>query len=340
MFRAVSCAVLALLALAICRAGGQISADDQPSVAEGAADAKTEPSEPPAPVKYKLALKFEPNQIVRYQIWQESEITTAVSGETETAKNATQCKRHYKVTAVDEKTGAGDLELSIDWVHMVASFENGNSEPQPIEFQSDDPEKHPDKYKHILETVGRPRAAIRFSVQGQPLEVLWGAPRQQSPPAGAAGAASSGAGLETTPETYFLPLPDRAVAIGESWREQFHLLARDSNKNLARVTIQRRYELTAVEKERATIEFQTRVVTPSAIDDSSIAGQMIQREISGKLVLDLERGLVLSRESGVDKTVLNPFGQKSQMSAKTVYRERLLEDEADGEASAAATAKK
>src|SRR5262245_31522337 len=113
MFRAVTCAILALLPLAICRPGGQLSADDQPSAAEGPADSKTESGETPAPVKYKLALKFGPNQIVRYEIRQESEITTALSGETETAKNSAQCRRHYKVTAVDEETGAGDLELSI-----------------------------------------------------------------------------------------------------------------------------------------------------------------------------------------------------------------------------------
>src|SRR5262249_49800977 len=157
-------------------------------------------------------LKFQPQQIIRYEISQESEITTHLSGETETAKNSTQMKRHYKVTGVDKQTGAGDLELSIDWVRMVASFENGNSDPEPLEFQSDDPEKHPDKYKHVLETVGRPRAAIRFGTQGKPLKVLWGAPAEVVAPPGAQSAPAipqkPGAGVETSHETYFLPLPE------------------------------------------------------------------------------------------------------------------------------------
>lgn len=324
MFRTASSTVmLAFLALAFWQPGtGRVSAGDEPEAAETPA----EPASPsPEPVKYKLAFKFHPQQVVRYAVSQQFEITTQLSGETETAKNSSEWKRHYKVTGVDATTGAGDLELSIDWVHMVASFENGNSDPEPIEFQSDDPDKHPEKYKHILETVGKARAAIRFSAQGKPLKVLWGAPQQAAGPNTTAQAPqpAHGTGPETTPETYFLPLPEQPVAIGEAWKERFDILARDSGKNLVRVTIQRTYKLAAVKDGLATIEFRTAILTP--IQDPSIAGQLIQREVSGKLLLDIERGLVLSRESGVENSVLNPFGQKSSMYAKSVYRERLLE---------------
>src|SRR5260370_36250112 len=47
-------------------------------------------SETREPVKHKLAFKFQPNQIVRYKVSQESETTTHVKDDTETAKNSSQ----------------------------------------------------------------------------------------------------------------------------------------------------------------------------------------------------------------------------------------------------------
>src|SRR5205814_4494121 len=74
-------------------------------------------SETREPIRHKLAFKFQPNQIVRHEVSQESAITTHVKDDTETAKNSSQVKRHFKVIAVDEKNGEADLELSIDCVH-------------------------------------------------------------------------------------------------------------------------------------------------------------------------------------------------------------------------------
>lgn len=321
-------------------------ADEMPQGGADPAPEQVPASEPEVPAKYQLAYKFRADQIVRYEFSQESEITTSVSGETETAKNSTRAKRHYKVTVVDDETQSGDLELTIDWVHMVVSFENGNSDPEPIEFQSDDPDKQPEKYRQILDNVGKPRAAIRFDHTGKPTKVLWGAPAQGAAAPGASGQTNPSAPVsvvDATPETYFLPLPDHPVAIGESWKERFDILTKDEQKNFVRIAMQRGYKLTAVKDGRATIEFRTAILTP--VKNPAVAGQLIQREIAGKMVLDIERGLVLSRESGVENTVVNPFGIKSSMYAKSTYRERLLEDDAattdkSSAPEAAATAKK
>lgn len=306
--------------------------DDQPGPTASQATPDTAETAPrPKTVKHTLVFKFQPNQILRYEVSNDTEITTHVKENTETVRNSSTARRHYKVVKVDEKTGDANLELSIDWVRMVASFDNPDrKKTEPIEFQSDDPEKHPKQFQEVLDTVGKPRATIRFSPAGKPLEVITKVPGK---PAAGNQLAPGPAPLpahDTTPESYLLQLPEQPVAIGETWKDRFDVLVRDDEKNLVRITIQRSYTLTEVNEGRARIDFRTTILTP--LRNPSIEGQLIQREIAGKAVFDMARGLIVSREAGVDKTVLGPFGPQSSMHARSQYREKLLGDEtiADG----------
>ncbi len=277
-------------------------------------------------------------------------MTTHVKGNTETTRNSSKAKRHYKVTAVDEKTGDADLELSIDWVHMQASFEKPDGlKPEPIVFQSDDPEKQPKEFQDVQQTIGKPRATIRFNPAGMPIKVIQSAlppsppPAVNTPPANPAATGPSSPPIhDTTPENFLLPLPEQPVAVGETWKDRFVIVLRDNNKNLNRIIIQQSYKLVDVKNGLAVIEFRTAVLTP--VQNPAVLGQLIQREIIGKAVFDLARGLVIARESGVDNTVVGPFGPQSSMKAKSQYREKVIDDAAqagpEGSAPAAVTAKK
>jgi hypothetical protein len=285
-------------------------------------------SETPPPAKYRLAFKYRPNQIVRYEVSKESETTTHVKADTETAKNSSQEKKHFRVIATDERSGDADLELVIDWVHMLASFNNpARTKTDPIEFQSDDPQKHPPQFLDILGTVGKPRATIRFSPAGKVVKVLSGA---IVPPPTAANQLAQGPAAppanDGSPESFFVPLPEQPVAVGESWKDLYSILLRDDDKNLHKITIQRSYRLVGVNEGRALIEFRTAILTP--VPNQWIAGQLIQRELAGKVVFDIDRGLIVSRESSVENTVIGPFGPRSSMHAKSLYREQLVDEEA------------
>jgi hypothetical protein len=321
--------VMALSASVLVLRTKAIATEDPSAEASVASATDASPaSETRTPSKYRLTFKFQPNQIVRYEVSQESTITTHVKDDTETAKNSSQAKRHFKVIAVDEKTGDADLELSIDWVHMLASFNNpARAKTDPIEFQSDDPQKHPPQFFDILSTVGKPRATIRFTPAGKVIKVLSGA---FVPPPTAASQLAQGPAAppinDGSPESFFVPLPEQPVAVGESWKDLFSVLLRDDEKNLHKITIQRSYRLVGVNEGHALIEFRTAVLTP--VPNQAIAGQLIQRELSGKVVFDINRGLILSRESGVENTVVGPFGPRSSMHAKSQYREQLVEEAA------------
>jgi len=320
--------VLATLALGASGGGRAVSAEDTPAESSPTPAQGAAAENPPAPAKYALAYKFLPDQVMRFEVSHETKITTHVKDETETVRNSSTAKRHFTVKKVDEKTGDADLELSIDWVHMLASFENPNRpKTAPVEFQSDDPNRHPEQFNTILSTVGKPRATIRFSPTGIPIKILEG---ELPPPPKSSQQLTTGPAApplaDATPETYFVPLPEEPVAVGASWSERFDVVLQDNDKNRQKVTIQRKYTLAEVAGRQATIELRTAVLTP--IQAPAIEGQLIQREISGKVIFDLDRGAVISRELAVDKTVAGPFGPRSLLQAKSKYREKLLDDEA------------
>ena len=128
------------------------------------------------PEKYKLTFKFRPNQIVHQEITHEFQLTTNKNQDSETVHNLSKSRRHYRVAAVDDKTGVADLEMIIDWVHMLASFDKDDgSTTDPVEFQSDDPKKHPGKFDHILASIGKP-ARLRFKPNGAPVKIASGTP--------------------------------------------------------------------------------------------------------------------------------------------------------------------
>lgn len=314
--------VLVLVALAslVHKAGQMTRADDQleQSVLPATAIAPASPPDAAPPEKYKLAFKFRLNQIVHQEITSESEMTTQKNQDTETARNSSKSKRHYRVAAVDEKTGIADLELTIDWVHMLASIGEGDGKnTEPVEFQSDDPKKHPKKFNDVLASIGK-HAWLRFSPTGAPVKAPPGAPQ---PKGNAAPIVTDG-----SLEAFLFPLPEQPVAVGEIWRERFDVHARDVDKNRVRISLQRTYKLTEVKNGRAVIELRTAVLTP--VKAPEIAAQLIQREINGKIVFDIEQGWIVSREWSIDNTIVNPVGANSSMRARSRYREKLLGSEA------------
>ncbi|MSR58905.1 MAG: hypothetical protein EXS05_14855 [Planctomycetaceae bacterium] len=295
---------------------GAVPSDDQP-----VPDADTpNPVEPTgADKKFELKFKFTRDQIERYEVAYEMEMNSTYNEAKEKVRNQSETRRSYKVSDVSPE-GIGSLELSIDWVRMVAEFDNGEKPSKPIEFQSDDRTKHPSKFLHILATVGKPTATIRFSPQGKVLEVVSIQPGQVQ-----RNSEGEAPGVYTSQENYLIPLPEQPVAIDEVWKEQFDIIVRDSTQALKRVTLQRSYRLKDVSEGLATIEFRTTILTP--VRDPAISGQLIYRETAGKVVFDLERGRIVSRDSAIERTVVGPFGPNSAMHAVIKYREKLLTDD-------------
>jgi hypothetical protein len=305
-------------------------APTEPNAAEPNA---TEPAatQPPAADKVHLQFKFKTGQVVRYEVVHEMEITTLFNGAKEIAKNKSNTARSYKVGPVTTE-GDGDLQLTIDRVHMFALFDTGDAVTTPIEFQSDDPAKHPKEFRPILEVVGKPTATIRFDRSGRIVSVD---ESKINRPKSAAGVVKKAGGAplnplhtglaDATPESYLVALPEEPVAPGNTWKERFEVVARDDQNLPIRIMMQRNYKLASVQDGKASIEFRTFTLSPNL--EAAVEAQLIQRETSGKIVFDIERGLIISHDSHVERSVVQPFGPKSRMDAKSKYHEKLVTEE-------------
>ncbi|MFN0055125.1 MAG: hypothetical protein ACKV0T_23370 [Planctomycetales bacterium] len=312
--------ITACLSPALRAAETRDEAPPTPASQAPAAAASSDGDEPvPVVDTFDLRFRFEPQQLLRYEVEHQSEFTTLYNDLTEVATNRSQMRRSYKVLGV-QPNGDADLQLSIDWARMMAEFGNGQQRTKSIEFQSDDPAKHPPAFQQVLDAVGKPQATIRFSAAGRALEVKTDKP--VTPGGGAEAPTAPGSIPGASHESYLIPLPEVRVAVGNTWKERFEVTARDSEKLPVRVTLQRSYKLSEVKEGLATIEFRTVILTP--VQDPTVSAQLIQRETVGKLVFDLERGRIVSRHVTVEGNVLNPFGPKSSMRATSVWKERLI----------------
>lgn len=275
-----------------------------------------------AATKYKLAYKFQLNQVVRYEVMHETEITTKFNEATEISRNKSNSRRNYRVVKVSPE-GDGDLELTIDWVHMTAV--TGNKPPEV--FKSDDTNFQPAKYDHILQSVGKPQAIMQFNAAGFPLKLISRATpekaaAEEKPVIDAEGKEVSAKPADVSLESYLSPLPEQPVAVGDTWKERFELRVKGEDKIPILVSMFRGYRLMSIEQGRATIEFKTKILTPNL--EASMSAQLIQRETVGKIVFDIEQGMIVARDTSVDREVIGPFGPKSSMRAVSNYRERLL----------------
>lgn len=282
---------------------------------------------PSSAVKYRLAYRFAPEQVEAFTVEQTSEITNHLNDVKEVIANKAEFRRHFRVLSV-EKDGAADLEMTIDWVRMAVTY---NDDPtKTVIFKSDDPAFHHPKMKGILASVGKPQAIVKIGPTGKTLKVT---PTADAAPAVPVGEAANGV-ASTSPEGYLSPLPEGPVAIGDFWKERFSLNV-DEGGLPKKIELLRSYKLTAVENGQARIEFHTTILTP--VDAPEVEMQLTQRQTSGRILFDLTRGQVISRETQVDRTVIGPFQGKGSNRANSTYKEqRVVEEIAAKEGSSAA----
>ena len=144
------------LLLAVFAAGGRAEAANNKSAA--AAE---------HPKAYTLRYKFELDEVLNYEVEQESTLTTAHPQLTERVKNEVHSRKNQRVVATDS-AGIATLELTIDWVKMSAQFDDS----KPLGFDSKHPDDCPEHYKGVRQVVGRPLARVRVSPRGELLSAV------------------------------------------------------------------------------------------------------------------------------------------------------------------------
>lgn len=254
--------------------------------------------------KHLLRYQFEKGAYIAYEVEHDVKITTQKGDAILTVNQQSQTSKRYHIVSLRPDGGA-IIEPIIDRVEMRVQSDDG----QPIVYDSESSDVVPSVFQGVKESIGKPLSRIEVgpngeliaatklihaSVPGQPAE----------PPAEASNDPS------VNPLVVF---PKNPVRIGESWKDQFKVSVTVDRKLWQPVTVQRQYTLESVNDGRAVIRIETALIT--LVRDPIVLAQLIQRTPRGKVVFDMKRGQIESRDLNIDERVIGFGGADSMMRA-------------------------
>ncbi|MFQ5735051.1 MAG: hypothetical protein ACE5KM_24215 [Planctomycetaceae bacterium] len=286
------------------------------------ADVTVKPAaaEKPAPAAkaYLLRYKFTANKTVHYRVSHRSTIKMVKGTTRGTAVNEAETQKHYTVVAIDRR-GNAILEPVIDWVKMSAQFDE-----QPKKSYDSRTDQTADRrFAGVAKTVGKVLVQLKVTPRG---ELLKAAPQI---PGNVQKAVVKNAGpprpANDASKNFLILFPGRPVRVGESWMDDsltVSLQVGAAPRVWQRFTILRRYELVSVEDGKATLELSMTPEKP--VNDPRLQVQLVQRLISGTIVFDLRKGVIVSRRLTADRKILGFAGNQSILHVKSLRTERLL----------------
>jgi hypothetical protein len=270
----------------------------EPAVAARPAPATAATSATPAaPTEYRLAYKFRPNQEVRMLKVFASQMHVQKGGRTDVSSIQSATERHYHVASVNPD-GSAVLDLTIDNVKIAFSV-NGDSKVNYDTHSNDPP---PPQFQIVKDCIGK-NAQVRVDTRGRVSEL-------------------DSAPTSTFDDRDFLAvLPEKPVHIGDEWFDDYPVRVQVTKVLTQKVTLRRRYKLTAVNNNVAIIHVEIAEVT--AVQDPQVLAGLVPLTPKGTVLLDIEQGALTLRDLRCDRTEIGVLGPASSLAGVTNTRETL-----------------
>jgi len=270
---------------------------------------------------YELRYKFQQGESVYFTV--HNEIVRRfeqASGEVET-RDGNNSLKHFTVRSLDDQ-GRATVELMIDRTRMYAEQKD-----LAYTYDSATDQEPPQEFAAVHGTVGHPWLMVTLDDRGQMISA-----------ATPGGVKADDAIASHDLISRVLPLlPEKAVAVGDVWKESFEVLVTEAEIMLKRpIRMQRTYKLAKVEGDIATIELSTQVITAQKTPrQESFLAQGIYY---GSMQLDMKRGMLLARDLHVNQSVINYDGPGTAMSIVLNQTDKYAADGAKTELPAPRTA--
>ncbi|HWL09823.1 MAG TPA: DUF6263 family protein [Planctomicrobium sp.] len=234
----------------------------------------------------QLRYRFEEGQIVRYRVVLNDDYRIHVGETTEEPYSHQSSTKSYRVKSVNPD-GSAVLELKIEEIQLEI-LQNG--EKLSFDSRSAKDKDRPPVFLALEGLIGEPHLQLTISPRGEISDYKPLVAKDQVPndPASAA-------------FDVLVALPEKAVTVGESWKEDFtaNIMIPPGLKKPVRM--QRTYMLKSYEQNRAEIEIKTRVLT--VLDDAEEEMQLLRRRPHGTVIIDTARGLLVSKKLSQDNEV-------------------------------------
>jgi hypothetical protein len=296
-FRGAAAAIMGAVAILVSMAA-PIAADES----SAASPAPKAPASGPAAegATYRLRYKCALGDVWRYEASHQAAIRSTIEQTTQTAQTKTDSVKSWKITDI-LPDGAIEFLIVVEKVRMV----NKLPDKDPTEYDSVRDQTPPPGFEDAARNVGVPLSVVRMTPQGK---VLRRELRIKRP------------GSDDDSPLIVL-LPEKPVAVGETWDESFELTVTLKTGGSKRIHTRRHYTLAKVESGLATIEVDYQVLSPI---DAHIESQLVQRLMDGEVQFDIEAGQVIGQKMDIDKTILGFAGPASSMNYVMRLEEKLL----------------
>ncbi|MCA8994515.1 MAG: hypothetical protein KDA88_21230 [Planctomycetaceae bacterium] len=253
-----------------------------------------------------LQYKFQEGQVVRYSVSDRDDYDIQVAQQKDAPFTDQKSVKQYRVVKVNDD-GSAVLEVMFESVKLTI---RSAGETKTLDTQAaangDDP-----VFSTLQEIVGKPHVQVTAAPNGQLSEVKPLVERAGQPDEISKNALDA-----------FITLPSQPIAVGTAWREDFNVPIRVNPKLSKAIKLQRRFYFQSLEDGKATITFETKILSPVNDPDDEI--QLIQRPTRGRIVLDMNRGIVVEKTVSLDNTVTGFGGIASSMTLKKLHQEVLL----------------
>ena len=284
------------------------------------ATTQTTPATQAIPVEQTVQLKykFQPGQFVNFEVSDHVRYVMQQAGKPFETFQRNESSKHFRVVSVDED-GSALLEPILDRINMSAGSreadEAGKLHDQTrVKFNSATDKVAPPEFQRHKETVGKAMARFQFTMHGELLSVQVIATDVPKP-------STSAAALASPKMNFLVPLPTEPIPVGHRWKQKFDEPINVGQGLKQQIPMLRQYELMSVTDGIATIKFRTSIL--ALLNDPKIQGQLAQQTPSGTIEFDIERGLIRTRKSITNETVVNALGPKTLLQVAGESTEKL-----------------
>ncbi len=272
----------------------------------GAVSVSTAAAEPAeGPETYLLRYRFQPGQILSFEVVHRNLVRTSVSGTTETVETRSQSVKLWRVREV-RPDGSATIEYSVGEVDMW----HKRSGTQEVRYNSRTDQTPPRGFEHLAQSVGVPLATITLDNRGEVLH------REDMPAKAAAQPA----------DQVTLRLPEGPIAMGHRWSLPHEIQVPRSTGGMMTVKLVQRFALERVRSGVAIIRVSTEILTP--LDDPAVESQVVQYAKAGQMRFDVQAGRILSQQWDVDRHVVGFRGPASSLHYMARFSEQLKAAEA------------
>lgn len=258
------------------------------------------------PEKVALRYRFEPGQVVRYDVTLNDDYKIQVGSSTDEPYSHQTSVKSYTVKSV-LPDGSAVMQLTIESVQLEIQQ---NGETFRYNSSADSTPQEQPVFQAMKNLVGKPHLQITMSPRGEVSAFTPMVPGNQVPD-----------NPQQVAFDVLLRLPEAPLAVGEDWKEDLEIVLPIPDSMLTRtIKLQRRYTLKSLDGDLATIDVQTKIL--SLLESTDEEMQLLRRTPSGTVVLNLKKGQLISKRLHQDNQVSGFERGASFMG----FRQQLIEN--------------